>query len=481
MADTRLDQAIQKYEEAINSLTSKLNTYKDKLEKRGKKLSEEDEQVLAQEILKVLVTRDIVQAAIIENTQPDDLASSIATVKKLDTSLKEQAKLINCVIGLAHLRDIIKGPEREWWWLLAPNTPKHWYDSLDPLWIFLSILFNAISLTLIGDIATRFSGGDPNQLGSIVLVLSTLATLLSAGGALTKPGHEIIKDFLQFWGFDKRWWDELIVGLSFVLFLVFLCTRLNLAFISNIYTSVGDKAYAQQLATAEDNYNLAINLNPDNTNAHYKLGKIYAETQDFDKALASYKTAVKDPQMAIVVAGDLANLYLEQNDYSKADKWLWKALEREREKRKEIQEGKVDQSYKINEQQYKILEKLARFYLFNNDYANAFRWLSLGLGGTEYDPKKQYILLTYMGWIRVKQERYSEAEIPLIRATSLFKEQPATAHCLLAQAWEKSEQAKVRQQARQEWEQCLRYANQEIPEEDNWLAIARQRLKTQGD
>lgn len=115
-------------------------------------------------------------------------------------------------------------------------------------------------------------------------------------------------------------------------------------------------------------------------------------------------------------------------------------------------------------------------YLDNADYANAFRWLSLGQGGTKGDIEKQYTMLTYLGWTLLNQERYGEAKVHLQNAISSVSQQ-ASAHCLLAQVLEKS---KKQQGVDAEWEQCLRYGDQNNADEYNWIALANKYFQTKG-
>ncbi|MBW4671369.1 MAG: tetratricopeptide repeat protein [Cyanomargarita calcarea GSE-NOS-MK-12-04C] len=46
---------------------------------------------------------------------------------------------------------------------------------------------------------------------------------------------------------------------------------------------------AGRLANAQLNYSRAIKLNPDDWEAHYNLGQVYAQLQDLDRARASYQ------------------------------------------------------------------------------------------------------------------------------------------------------------------------------------------------
>ncbi len=204
------------------------------------------------------------------------------------------------------------------------------------------------------------------------------------------------------------------------------------------------------------------------------MARAYVQEKDYTKADKWLGKCLKQAeenqkkQCTTIVA--LIQTYIQDKQYTKADNWLWKAVEPQR-----IQSAS-SRPYTITNEQYIILKTLARVYLDNADYANAFRWLSLGRGGTKGDIEKQYTMLTYLGWTLLNQERYGEAKDQLQHAITLTNQQPS-AHCLLAQVLEKS---KEQQGVDAEWEQCLGYGNQDNPDEYNWIALAHKYFQTKG-
>lgn len=272
-------------------------------------------------------------------------------------------------------------------------------------------------------------------------------------------------------------WDEIICLVSVLLFCGLLRFWFSLPnFAVEHYVNPGNAAYGdpnvpaqRQFIIAENQYNRALKLDPKNQEVYYKLGNLYRELQDFDKAIDNYKIAFKGG--ITKAADDIASSYLEEKEYTKADKWLRQALA--------LQIRSANgQLYTINQEQYIILQTLVRVYLDNADYANAFRWISLGQGGTKGDPEKQYTLTTYLGWTLLNQERYREAKDHLQNAILLKDQrQQALAHCLLAQVLEKS---KEEQGVDAEWEKCIAYGNQNNPDEYNWMALAHKYFQTKG-
>ena len=105
--------------------------------------------------------------------------------------------------------------------------------------------------------------------------------------------------------------------------------------------------------------------------------------------------------------------------------------------------------------------------------------MPLLLSGLELaeDRTVRYDMLKNLGWARLGQKRFAEAEARLRTAIALA-DKKAPAHCLLAQALEGQGNL---DDALSEWDSCLKYADGRNPDEDTWIDLARQRLVTTGD
>ena len=127
---------------------------------------------------------------------------------------------------------------------------------------------------------------------------------------------------------------------------------------------------------------------------------------------------------------------------------------------------------------------LARLNISEKEYPQAVALLQQGIYKTrdkqDFPSEDKYNLFKNLGWARVEQKRFKDAEIPLNiaiktaskpEATSYIGN-PGSAHCLLAQALEQQEKS-----ATKEWEQCRQKAKSTIPEEDTWLYLARTKLQ----
>jgi len=497
---SRLDRAVDRYEKAIAAI-----------EMAGKDLSVEL-------VLDVLTARNAVQAALEDKSQPNP-GRLIRAVKELDERLRQQTKYINQVAKLAEWQAILNPPDKEWWWLLDPITPKPLRDRFDWLWRFFSLIFLTASLGFATDICTRVLTGGPDLAGVFGVIIPTVLTLLAGQGALTQTGREGIEYVLTSLKIDKSLWDEfmcLAAGLLLGSLILFWSSMPWIA--DNYYINLGDKAYkASQFILAEDNYNRAIKLNPvnpENTQVYYKLGNLHQELSNYNKAIENYKIAYKIAWKGdhLKAADEIASLYLKQQNYQQADEWLELALKPQmivlaKDKPYKISQkefeiltrfGLLNQQEfgrvknlasldarkfaaikdwaTLNDKQFEVMISLADFYLKKNQYSDSARTLFPGFVLAKNDKKKQAKIQAYQGWIDLKQGRYSDAETQLRNAISL-NNKLASAHCLLAQV---SEKQNKQNDAKKSWEQCLQYASQYNQDENTWISLATKGLNSKG-
>jgi len=111
--------------------------------------------------------------------------------------------------------------------------------------------------------------------------------------------------------------------------------------------------------------------------------------------------------------------------------------------------------------------------ILDKNYTAAVELLKEGLTLTQDDEiEMRYGLLKNLGWARLKQSRLAEAKNALQEAV-LLDNKRAAAHCLLAQAFDKEGNL---HEAKAEWKHCLDSACDTHPDEDEWIAMAQQRL-----
>ncbi len=406
-----LNDAIQRYQDAIAALDNA------------------DRPVSAAIVLAVLNSRDGIQTALADTPEAD--GAVLQTISELDQQLRAQASAIAPFTQSTDWRASFSPKETAWWWFLA--APKQGLTQLDWLWTALSITFLTISLGLVGDISTRFLKGGPDTAGAIAVSVQSILTLLAAGGALTKAGQTAGKQTLKAVKVPEPYWQALGAGFAFLLLLGLFGLRQSLPQISIWYTDRGLENYHKgDWGSAEAHYKRALELDADNTTAHFWLGRLYEDLQKHDDARTQYQYAIATKPDAV---NNLARLSILKQDYSTAISLLQKPLSDEQ---------------------------------------------------ASLTPETKFALMKNMGWARLKQKNFTDAEtwlgdaIKLGESAKLPDEKIAAAHCLMAQAIEAEGNPKktlpAQKKALPDWKFCVQYGTATVPEEDEWMTTAQQRL-----
>ncbi|WP_340092911.1 tetratricopeptide repeat protein [Nostoc punctiforme] len=393
-----------------------------------------ENQSIPAHVLEVLTKRERLQAVLeIIKTSPElapPSGESLEKLSQLDETLRKQAGAIAPFTQSADWRASFSPKETYWWWFLkAPTTP--WSDRLDWLWSAFSVSFLTVSLGLMGDIAPRFLTGGPDSFGAFTVSAQSVLTLLVAGGALTKAGQEALKSFLKAINIPEKYWHELGAFGSLLVVCIFFILRQSLPQIgTTFYTNPGIESRRNgDWSSAEEQFKRAIQLNADDAQAHFQLGLLYEDLQLIDQARPQYQLAIQGGIPA--ATNNLARLNIMKKEYAAAVSLLLKALDTDKKQ--------------------------------------------------PLDAKTKYAVLKNLGWARLKQGNYPDAEAKLLEAINLkYPIKPklenyeiAAPHCLLAQVMEAQKEKKA---ALTEWKTCNQYANITIPEQDEWAAIAQKRL-----
>lgn len=186
----------------------------------------------------------------------------------------------------------------------------------------------------------------------------------------------------------------------------------------------GTKSHlAGNLPQAQSAYNWALKINPLNlwtAEAHYNLGGVYEDQQNYKQAQVEYQKAM---ELGLISA--------------------------------------------YNNQ--------ARLYILSGNYSAAVALLQVSIPLTKNEePKDRYSYFKNLGWARLEQGRVEEAEVELEQAIALQGNRSA-AYCLLAQVLERQGEKK---QAVSHWEDCIAYTHlPRTPEEDKWIRLGQQKLK----
>jgi tetratricopeptide (TPR) repeat protein len=373
----------------------------------------------ALDVLKVLLARDQIQSALRDSVP--DAPSDVLGILQLDNRLKHQAERIAATVNLNDWRSSINPVAEAWWWYLSiPKQPRR-LERLDWLSTALVIVFFTIALSLLVDISGRFLSGGPDAIGTFAVIAQAVLTMFAAGGILTKTGREAIEKILGSLRVPKPYWSLAKLGLATLVVVSLLLLRLSLPQIAIAYNNSGLEHYqAGRLSSAQFDYARALKLSPDYAEAHYNLGLLYEDLHDLNHAEEEYRISMS--------AG-------------------------------------LDAAY----------NNLARLYILDKKYSAAVSLLLTGLDLAQ-DNEARYAMLKNLGWARLEQTRYVDAETYLDDAI-VIKADRAAAHCLKAQVLEvQSEPA----DAQREWESCLKYADSHNPDEDAWIGLAQNNLKAGG-
>ncbi|MGB3614780.1 MAG: hypothetical protein WBA10_13385 [Elainellaceae cyanobacterium] len=392
--------------------------------RRVSTLKDEDK---AENILPLLRKRDRIQVLINQLIQkpdapdlPPELWSQLA---KADNQLKKQITQLDKTEHLSEWRRSLQPPAEHWWWFLEPEQRK-------PLlgWLFggLTLALIAVSLAFAKDIATRFFTGAPGIWSSIGAVVPVFLALFAAGGALTKLGQQIVDALLEQRGWGPRCWPLAKFLFALALFTgLFLGHWQGLPLAAQQYYATGYRQYYddKQPSKAQVNFQRSLQLQPDFPKANHHLALTYEDLRQFDQAKTEYTKAAQAGYLPST--NNLSRLLIAQDeDYDSAAVLLKTALQDERRDKD--------------------------------------------------DTELEYGLRKNIGWAWLKQARLTSAEGELLRAIALAESLPnprPEAHCLLA---ELKQQQEKNDEARSQWETCLRLANR--PEHDTLAGMATKAL-----
>jgi tetratricopeptide (TPR) repeat protein len=421
MPAPNLEQAIQQYANALMNLVQSSHT------------PTTPSQSIPAQILEVLTARDCVQVAL-ENLKASAdfsplLGDSLEKLTQLDKTLREHTNIIAPFTQSLDWLSSFQPTENAWWWFLKVTIPFDW------LWRIVTVFFLTISLGLLGDIAPRFLTGRPDSFAAIAVSFQSVFTLLAAGSTLTKSGQEALKQILKHINYPEKYWGILGAASTFLLMFFLIIVSKSLPQIATMfYTNPGIESYKKgDLNTAEEKFKRAIQLNADDTQAHFRLGRLYEDLQLPDQARPQYQIAIQ---------------------------------------------GNIPEA----------INNLARLDIIRKDYGAAISLLEIEFTiNPTIDPETKHAMFKNLGWARFEQKNYIDAETQLLEALNLeskSKFEPsgiAAVHCLLAKVMEAQGEKEINDiqgnkiQVLHAWTICLQ-ANSTIQEQDEWKTMAIKRL-----
>lgn len=404
-----------------------LNCYEHYLQALKNATSPREEQVL-----NVLAARDAVQQLLADGAKLSGV--QWRQLSQLDECLKQQTDQIIQNLDLEQWRKTVQPSESAWWWYCDVSK----WEKFDWVWNSINLVCLGISISLVVDTSSKLLTSQPGFVGTLVIVFQSILTLLGGGGSLTQTGQKTREYLFTRFNIKKRYWGFWSAGISLLLLVVLFNIHGNLPKVAVWYKNWGVEHYqAREFDSALSDYEKAIALRPDYAEAHYHLGLLYEDSQQYDKARTEYQLAI-------------------QSDYDALE--LLTRL--------------------------KAHNNLGRLYILKNDYTAAIPALNTGLNLVDEETAKtdkkikntQYALLKNMGWVQLGLKNYAEAESLLKEAIALDPERGA-AYCLFAQVLEGKKQ---QTEALTQWENCIIYADSGQPDEYQWLALAREKTATQG-
>jgi TPR repeat protein len=477
MTSSQLDYALKDYAEALNALDASASD------------------LTAAQALQVLLCRDAVEAAL--NMKEAIANDSYIKLVELDKRLKAKTDLIQNKLNLADCSASFNRRPEAWWWFLKPPDRVHPWDRYDWLWNGISIALLTASLSLVTDISSRFLSGGPDTLGAFAVTTQSVLTLVAASGALTKNGQNTIENILSSLNIPRHFQQEAKLGLSITLLLGLISFRSSLPKVAEGYVEQGIQDWQRgQFTQALQEYNRALELDQTNVRVHHYLGRLYEDMQEFDRARSEYRIAAQGGYEEAY--NNLARLYVLNKKPEVAASLLLQRLDKPK--------NNVDLAGTLLDANLKDAASIEAF-LQDKSITDLQAILEQGI--------HKYYLLKNLGWARVVQKRYPEAQanlqeaLDLINAFNILQAEAtseaassntakilrspeikqvlekttatrngAAAHCLKAQA---DENLGANEEAMSHWEDCFLNAVRWDSDEDTWLHIARQRLAAQGN
>jgi tetratricopeptide (TPR) repeat protein len=375
-----------------------------------------------EQVLTALYARDRVQTDL-ANTDATDLIK----LEDCDRRLKAQQAIVARTLARSQTRQTLRPPETAWWWYLETAPPYPWLNQPDWLWNGITTATLAVSGGLVVNLWSYFLAGGLTATGGIIF--NSLITLITGGSAFTQIRQVARNDLYARLQLPKWSWHLVSGGAAIALTLGLVGARTALPLLATQYKQSGEQNYLSgKLNEALKDYQQAIALRPDYADARYNLATLYEDLDQNEKAITEYQLAIQQTQTQSSVTALNAN------------------------------------------------NNLGRLYLLKGDANSAFSPLErainlLNANQLKTQPQQQpnfYSALKNMGWLRLLQKRYPEAEALLQQAIDLDPDR-AAAHCLQAQVLEAQQQ---NQAALQQWEPCLQFGRRNIKEEDQWIGLA---------
>jgi tetratricopeptide (TPR) repeat protein len=306
----KITETIKEYEQAVSALLGRVS-----------KNPDED---AGTELVNALLIRDKIRAVTAETPISDGAA--FAVLAEQDGRLKAAAKEIGKRIEprfFTNCREAVPREDDQWWW-----ASDKWFESGKPWWDVvltgLTWISIALALSFSLEVVRAYLMGGADFTSTVlqgVVALITGTTIFSGARQLVTGGPP---------GIGKRFLSThksrlIIAGVIIAIAVTLVGTR---KWAAGIYNDQGVEDFEnRRLTRAIGKYQHAISLDPTLAQAHFNLGNVYEETQQYENAAKEYTSAILADQDFFHAYNNLARLFiLDRKDNVGALKLIDKAL-----------------------------------------------------------------------------------------------------------------------------------------------------------
>lgn len=435
----------------MEPLGSKISAYEEALDALPSKKTDDYEA----SVRTILIARDAIAHRIKDAGHFEEKTHDRVVAQ--DRRLKEVAKVVVKTLGqntFVDWREAHQPPETSWWWYLDERVAKDAERAHDveqknaAFWIILTVLCVSGSIHLTVEITRRFIDEGGTWSATVKALLEGPLTVVHAGlgvlafSTFTNTGREWAERLLMKLGLFEQYSFKKRFLIAAVIFILLLSFQLSLPAIARYYVERGMRfARQRDEASAVENFQRAIRLDPGNAQAHYNLAVMYEGQNDDlhnDKAIKEYLAALNLDNGFIEARNNLARLH--------------------------IRNARDDQD--LNH----VLQTLTN---------------AIHLSPEAWDVR--YALHKNRGLVHLKLKHYAEADEDLRTAIGIDLSRPgrvddlndlAAPHCLRGYALEGLNR---KEEAMAEWDTCARYHCSDEDLDPEWVRTAQQRKNTVGD
>lgn len=213
--------------------------------------------------------------------------------------MRQQCNCIAQAPDLDQWRQVVNPTNEQWWWYLKP-----WWVSFDCFFAGGTLVFLTASLSLAADGISRLLSGGFDAVGAAAIAIPSILALMTSG-SLTSWGKKVRRYVFRRLQLSEHSWEFWSCAIAFILLISLVITHQNYSILAQWFNERGEQHYLEnRIDLAFTDYQRAIAFDPNDAKAHYELGRIYEDWQQYKQAKDAYQIAIK--------SGDLENMTLLQ-------------------------------------------------------------------------------------------------------------------------------------------------------------------------